>query len=110
MVTDLQIFIAHFTDFKKHVLQGLASSNKGNQSIDFRDTKHLHNIISNLQVVIKSKDQIINLLRSDMKTLQDQININECSALRYLSSICNRNQKRLSISQMNIQIFVAPSF
>ena len=50
MVADLQTFIAELTDFKKHVSQALASSNKANQCNDCRDKKHLHNIISSLQV------------------------------------------------------------
>ena len=47
----------------------IASYLETSQSNDLKDTKYLHNIISDLQNVIKSKDQIINLLRNDMKTL-----------------------------------------
>ena len=76
MATDLQTLITDFTDFKKNVLEVFASSIETNQSNDLRDTKYLHNIISDLQNVIKSKDQIINLLRNNMKTLQDQLHVN----------------------------------
>ena len=54
-----------------------ASSIETNQFNALSDTKYLHNIISDLQNVIKSKDQIINLSRNDMKTLQQQLNVNE---------------------------------
>ena len=77
MGTDLQTLITDFADFKKYVLEVFASSIGTNQSNDLRHTKYLHNIISDLQNVRKSKDQIINLLRNDMKTLQDQLNVNE---------------------------------
>ena len=50
---------------------------KTNQSNDLRDTKYLHNIINDLQNVRKSKDQIVNLLRNDLKNFQDQLNVNE---------------------------------
>lgn len=47
-------------------------------------------IISNLQGVIKSKEQIINLLRRNMKTLQDRLNVNECNTWKYVGSISNK--------------------
>ena len=71
--TDLQTLITNFVDFKKYVLEPFATSIETNRSNDLRDTKSLHNIISDLQNVIKGKDQIINHLRNDMKTLQDQL-------------------------------------
>ena len=71
--TDLQTLITNFADFKKYVLELFATSIETNRSNDLRDTKSLHNIISDLQNVIKGKDQIINHLRNDMKTLQDQL-------------------------------------
>ena len=74
MVTDLKTLITDFADSKKYGLEVFASLTETNQSNDLRDTKYLHNIISNLQNVIKSKDQIISLLRNDMETLQDQLN------------------------------------
>ena len=65
METDLHSLITGFADFKKYVLEVLfPSSIETNQSNDLRDTKYLRNIISGLQNVIKSKDQIINLLRN----------------------------------------------
>ena len=70
-----------------------AHSIETNQSNDLRDTKYLHNIISNLENVIKSKDQIINLLRNDMKTLQDQLNVNESNTWKSVSSISHKNYK-----------------
>ena len=90
MLTDLQNLIPDFTDFKKYVLQELVSSNKANRC----DTKHLYNVINDLQDEIKSKDQNINLLRSDIKTLQDQLIVNESNRWISLSSISNRNYKR----------------
>ena len=68
-----------------------ASSIETNQFNALSDTKYLHNIISDLQNVIKSKDQIINLLRSDIKTLQDQLNVNESSTWKSVSSISHKN-------------------
>ena len=68
-----------------------ASYIETSQSNDLKDTKYLHNIISDLQNVIKSKDQIINLLRSDIKTLQDQLNVNESSTWKSISSISHKN-------------------
>ena len=47
----------------------------------------MHKIISYLQNVIKRKDQIINLLRNDMKTLLDQLNVNESNTWKFVSSI-----------------------
>ena len=69
METDLQTIITDFADFKKIVLDAFASSIETNRSNNVRDTQRFHNIISDLQNVIKSKDQIINLLRSDIKNL-----------------------------------------
>ena len=71
--TDLQTLITNFADFKKYVLELFATSIETNRSNDLRDTKSLHNIISDLQNVIKGKDQIINHLRNNTKTLQDQL-------------------------------------
>ena len=90
---DLQTLITDFADFKKYVLEVFASSIGTNQSSDLRDTKYLHNIISDLQNVIKSKDQIINLLRNDMKTLQDQLNVNESNTWESVSSISHKYYK-----------------
>ena len=64
---------------------------KSNDSNDLRDTKYLHSIINDLQNVIKSKDKIINLLRNDIKTLQDQFNVNESSTWKSVSSISHEN-------------------
>ena len=64
-----------------------ASSIETNQFNALSDRKYLHNIISDLQNVIKSKDQIINLSRNDMKTLQQQLNVNENNTWKSLSSI-----------------------
>ena len=61
MQTDLQTLLTDFADFKKYVLEVFASLTGTNQSNDLRDTKYLDKIISDLQNVIKSKDQIINL-------------------------------------------------
>ena len=91
METDLQTIITDFADFKKIVLDAFASSIETNRSNNVRDTQHFHNIISDLQNVIKSKDQIINLLRSDIKTLQDQLNVNESSTWKSVSSISHKN-------------------
>ena len=77
MKTDLQTLITVLADFKKYILEVFASSIETNQSNDLRDTKYLHNIINDLQNVRKSKDQIVNLLRNDLKNFQDQLNINE---------------------------------
>ena len=66
-------------------LLSFASSIETNNALS--DTKYLHNIISDLQNVIKSKDQIINLSRNDMKTLQQQLNVNENNTGKSLSSI-----------------------
>ena len=70
METDLQTLITEFADLKIYVLEVFSSSIETNQSNDLRDPKYLHNIISDLQNVIKSKDQINNLLRNDMKSLK----------------------------------------
>ena len=91
METDLQTIIIDFADFKNIVLDAFASSIETNRSNNVRDTQHFHNIISDLQNVIKSKDQIINLLRSDIKTLQDQLNVNESSTWKSVSSISHKN-------------------
>ena len=56
MEADLQTLIRDFAGFKKYVLEVFASSIEINQSNDLRDTKYLHNIISDLQNVIKSKE------------------------------------------------------
>ena len=64
-----------------------ASSIKTNQPNDLSDTIYLHNIISDLKNVTKSKEQIINLLRNDMKTLQDQFILNESNTWKSVSSI-----------------------
>ena len=72
------------------MLEVFASSIRTNQSSDLRDTKYLHNIISDLQNVIKSKEQIINLLRNDMKTLQDQLNVTESNTWKSESSISHK--------------------
>ena len=71
--TDLQTLITNFADFKKYVLEVFATLIETNQSNDLRDTKSLHKLISDLQNVIKGKDQIINHLRNNTKTLQDQL-------------------------------------
>ena len=71
--TDLQTLITNFPDFKKYVLEVFATLIETNQSNDLRDTKSLHKLISDLQNVIKGKDQIINHLRNNTKTLQDQL-------------------------------------
>ena len=91
METDLQTIIIDFADFKKIVLDAFASSIETNRSNNVRDTQNFHNIISDLQNVIKSKDQIINLLRSDIKTLQNQLNVNESSTWKSVSSISHKN-------------------
>ena len=54
-------------DFKE-LLEVFASSNKANQYGDLRDTEHLHKIIIDLQNIIQSKDQMISLLGSKVKT------------------------------------------
>lgn len=77
MVTVLQALVTDFKDFEKYVLQALFSSVKANQH-NQRDTKHLYNIMNDLQNVIKSKEHIINpLIRSDMKTSQDHLIVDE---------------------------------
>ena len=58
METDLETLIADFADFKKYVLEVFASSIGTNRSNDLKDAKYLHNIIRDLQNVIKNKDQI----------------------------------------------------
>ena len=63
------------------------SSIKTNQSNDLRDTIYLDNIIIDLKNVTKSKDQIINLLRNDMKTLQDQLILYESNTWKSVSTI-----------------------
>ena len=93
MEADLQALITDFTDFKKYLLEVFASSIETNQSNDLRDTKYLRNIISDLQNIVKNKDQIINLLRNDMKTLQDQLNVNESNTWKSVSSISHKNYK-----------------
>ena len=44
--------------------------------------------------VIKSKDQLINLLRNDMKILQVQLNVNESNTWKSVSSISHKNYKQ----------------
>ena len=73
METDLQTLITDFADFKKYVLEILASSIETNQSNDLRDAKYLHNIISDLQNVLKSKDQIIKTNSMLMKVIHGNL-------------------------------------
>ena len=69
-------------------MEVFASSIEIDQSNDLRGTKYLHDIISDLQnVIIKSKDQIINLFGNDAKTLQDQLNVNENNTWKSESSV-----------------------
>ena len=91
MEIDLQNLITNFTDFKKYILEVYASSIETNQSNDLRDIKYLHNIMSNLQNVIQSKDQIINLSKNDMKTLQNQLNDNKDNTWKSVNSISHKN-------------------
>ena len=91
MEIDLQTLITNFTDFKKYVLEVYASSIETNQTNDLRDIKYWHNIMSNLQNVIQSKDQIINLSKNDMKTLQNQLNDNKDSTWKSVNSISHKN-------------------
>ena len=72
-------------------MEVFVSSIETNQSNDLKDAKYLDNLISDLQNVIKSKDQIINLLRKDMKNLQEQLNVNESNAWKSVSSISHKN-------------------
>ena len=72
-------------------MEVFVSSIETNQSNDLKDTKYLHNLISDLQNVLKSKDQIINLLRKDMKNLQEQLNVNESNAWKSVSGISHKN-------------------
>ena len=72
-------------------MEVFVSSIETNQSSDLKDTKYLHNLISDLQNVLKSKDQIINLLRKDMKNLQEQLNVNESNAWKSVSGISHKN-------------------
>ena len=83
-------------------MEVFASSIGTNQSNALRDTKYLHNIISELENVIKSKDQIINLLRNDMKTLQDQFNVNESNTWKSVSSISHKNYKHKTQAETRI--------
>ena len=86
--TDLQTLTTDFAVFEKYVLEVFASSIEIDQSNDLRGTKYLHDIISDLQnVIIKSKDQIINLFGNDSKTLQDQLNVNENNTWKSESSV-----------------------
>ena len=73
METDLQTLITDFADFKKYVLNVFASSIGTNQSNDLRDAKYLHNIISDLQNVLKSKDQIIKTNSMLMKVIHGNL-------------------------------------
>ena len=91
MEIDLQTLITNFTDFKKYVLEVYASSIETNQTNDLRDIKYWHNIMSNLQNVIQSKDQIINLSKNDMKTLQNQLNDNKDNTWKSVNSISHKN-------------------
>ena len=77
-------------DFKE-LLEVFASSNKANQYGDLRDTEHLHKIIIDLQNIIQSKDQMISLLGSKVKTWKNQLNVNKISTLKSVSSISNKN-------------------
>ena len=52
METDPQTVITDFAGFKKYVFEIFASLIETNQSNDLRDTKFLHNIISDLQNVM----------------------------------------------------------
>ena len=56
-----------------------AAENEITRQDDLRAEKHLHDKIRVLQNVINSKDQIIKLLRRDMKTLQDQLIVHRSS-------------------------------
>ena len=59
-------------------------------------------MISDLLDVIKNKDQIINLLKSRRKTLQDQFNVNERNARRFISSIGHKDYKeKMQIERLN---------
>ena len=55
MEADLQTLIKDFSDLKKYILKVFASSIEANQSNHLKDTKYLHNIVSDLQNVIKRK-------------------------------------------------------
>ena len=55
MEADLQTLIKDFSDFKKYILKVFASSIEANQSNHLKDTKYFHNIVSDLQNVIKRK-------------------------------------------------------
>ena len=55
MEADLQTLIKDFSDFKKYILKVFSSSIEANQSNHLKDTKYLHNIVSDLQNVIKRK-------------------------------------------------------
>ena len=91
METDRQTLITDFIDFKKFVVEVFTSFIETNQSNKLGDTKYFHNIICDLQNVIKTKDQIINFLRNDMKTLKDQLNVNGSSTWKSVSSISHKN-------------------
>ena len=91
METDLQTLITDFADFKKYILEVFVSLIETNQCYDLGNTKYLHSKISDLQIVIKSKDQIINLLRNDMKTLQDQLNVNESNTWKFVNRISHKS-------------------
>ena len=91
MEADLQALITDFADFKKFVLEVFANLIETNQSNDLRDTKYFHYIICDLQNAIKSKDQVINLLRNSMKTLQDLLKVNGSNTWKSVSSISYEN-------------------
>ena len=91
METDLQTLITEFIDFKKFVVEVFTGSIETNQSNKLGDTKYFRNIISHLQNVIKTKDQIINFLRNDMKTLKHELNVNESSTWKSVGSISHKN-------------------
>ena len=91
METDPQTLISGFADLKKYTLGVFADLNETNQSNNLRDAKYLYNIISDLQNVVKSKDQIINLLRNFVKTWQDQLNVNGSDTWKSVSSISHKN-------------------
>ena len=91
METDLQTLITDFADFKKYILEVFASLIGTNQCYDLGNTKYLHSKIRDLQIAIKSKDQIINLLRNHMKTLRGQINVNESNTWKFVNSISHKS-------------------
>ena len=107
MEADLQTLMKDFSDFKKYILKVFASSIEANQSNHLRDTKYLHNIVSDLQNVIKRKNQIINLLSNDMKNLKDQLNVNGNNTGKSVSCISHKNyiHKATENSNCGIETF-----